>query len=109
MSFKLMFAVMTAACLFYFLVATRKAAVQRLFFLAFFGTGLVFILQPELTNSLARFVGIGRGADLILYLSTLLLFFVCFNFYIRFRSIEEHLTLVVRELAKKNPVREEPF
>src|SRR2546425_6427992 len=108
MSFKLIFAALTATCMFYFIIATRTKALQRLFVLAFFSGGLVFITWPELSNQLAHLVGIGRGVDLILYLSTLFLYFICFNFGIRFRSSDERLTLVVRELALRSPVQREP-
>ncbi len=105
--FKFVFAGLTAASMLYFLVLARRSALQRLFVAAFFGTGFVFILQPDWTTSLANLVGIGRGADLIFYVSTLFLFFICFNFYLRFRSIEERQTWLVRELALLQPRQEE--
>ena len=72
-----------------------------------FGGGIVFILQPDLTTTIANVVGIGRGADLIFYLSTLFLFFLCFNYHVRFMALEEQLTRIVRELAVRHPVHEE--
>src|SRR5207253_1589304 len=82
-------------------------ALRRLFVLVFFGGGIVFILQPDLTTTIANVVGIGRGADLIFYLSTLFLFFLCFNYHVRFMALEEQLTRIVRELAVRHPVHEE--
>jgi small membrane protein len=105
--FKLAFIALTAGALFYFLVATRKSALQRLFLLFFFGTGMIFIVQPELTNQIAHLVGIGRGADLIFYLSTLTLFFCCFHFYLRFQLLDRDLTRLTRQLALRHPVRTE--
>lgn len=105
--FKFVFAGLTFGCMLYFLVLTRKSALQRLFVVAFFGTGFVFILQPDWSTRLALRVGIGRGADLIFYVSTLFLFFICFNFYIRFRAVEERQTRLVRELALLRPHQEE--
>lgn len=107
MIFKPLFALMTAACMFYFLILTRRSALRRLFVLFFFGSGILFILQPHLTNRLAFLVGIGRGADLIFYVSILFLFFLCFNFYVRFRALEERQGRIVRELALRNPAQEE--
>jgi small membrane protein len=107
MIFKALFALLTAACMFYFLILTRKSALRRLFVLSFFGVGIVFILQPDLTTSIARLVGIGRGADLVFYLSILFLFFLCFNFYVRFRALEERQNQIVRELALRHPVQRE--
>ena len=105
--FKYIFSALTAACMLYFLVLTRKSALQRLFVVAFFGIGIAFILQPDWTTELAALVGIGRGADLVFYVSTLFLFFLCFNFYLRFRLIEEKHTSLVRELALLRPRQEE--
>lgn len=107
MIFQPLFAIATAVCLFYFLVLTRSA-VRRVFVLAFFGVGIVFILYPGVTNVLAHWVGIGRGVDLILYVSTLFLFFLCFSFYLRFRDLEERHTRIVRELAIRHPVQIAP-
>ena len=107
MIFQILFAVLTAVAMFYFLIATRRSALRRLFVLAFFGGGIVFILQPDLTTMIANLVGIGRGADLIFYLSTLFLFFLCFNYHVRFMALEERLTRIVRELAVRHPVHEE--
>jgi len=107
MIFQVLFTVLTAAAMFYFLIATRRSALRRLFVLVFFGGGIVFILQPDLTTTIANVVGIGRGADLIFYLSTLFLFFLCFNYHVRFMAVEEQLTRIVREMAVRHPLHEE--
>jgi len=107
MMFQLVFAALTVAVMFYFLILTRRSAVRRLFVVAFFGTGLLFILYPDLTMRLAHMVGIGRGADLIFYLSILFLFFLCFHFYVRFHALEDRLTRVARAVALQHPVMED--
>ena len=101
-------AILTVACMFYFILLTHKRMLQRVFFLGFFFIGLIFILMPELSTELARLVGIGRGVDLILYLSTLFLLFASFNFYIRFRILDERITQLVRGLALAKPYKQ-PF
>ena len=103
MIFPISLALVTTLIMFYFLILVRKSAVRRLFVLVFFGTGIVMILRPELTVRVAHGVGVGRGADLIFYLSILFLFFMCFNFYFRFHSVEEKLTVMVRALALHVP------
>lgn len=105
--FKLVFAALTAAAMLYFLILVRKSAVRRLFVFFFFGTGLIFIFNPGLTMRLAHVVGIGRGTDLVTYLSLLFLFFLCFNFYVRFHAVDERLTRLVRVQAIRNPVQDE--
>ena len=102
--FKLLFAGAAALAMFYFLVATRRSAFQRLFVLFLFGAGILFVLRPELSNDAARLVGIGRGADLVLYVSTLFLLFLSVNHYLRFKDVDEKLTRLVRQLALMQPV-----
>ncbi len=103
---KLLFAGFAVACMLYFLVLTRKTALTRLFVVLFFGSATVLIIWPGLTSRCANFIGIGRGADLIFYLTTLFLTSVCFNFYLRFRAIEATQTRIVRQLAIAHPVQE---
>ena len=105
--FQLLFSALTAAVMFYFLIVTRTSALRRLFVVLFFGSGIVFIIDPDLTTDIANLVGIGRGADLVLYLTTLFLLFLCFNFRLRFLTVQDELTRVVREIALHNPVHEE--
>lgn len=64
----------------------------------------VSVAFPELLVFLANLLGIGRGADLVLYLSILFMFAGFFAVYLRFRRLDEQLTRIVRELA----IREAP-
>ena len=59
----------------------------------------VSIADPDLLVRIAHFLGIGRGADLVLYLSILFTFLALFVIYLRFRRIDEQLTKIVRHLA----------
>lgn len=73
-------------------------------------TGLVFVVFPELTNKLASMVGVGRGADLLLYVGVILVGFLFLHVYSRLKRIEASLTEVVRNQALaekgKQPKRE---
>ena len=64
------------------------------------------IVVPDSTSRIAALLGIGRGADLVLYISILLLFFGLFLTYLRFRRIDEQLTKIVRHLAIRDAERE---
>lgn len=55
---------------FYLLKARRSAnqqAIRRLFIVVALVAGLLAVLFPHYTNVLAGLVGVGRGADLLLY------------------------------------------
>jgi hypothetical protein len=60
------------------------------------------IVHPELPQTIANHIGIGRGADLVLYLFVLAFLSVSFYFYSRFLRLREELTDVVRHLAIQN-------
>ena len=59
----------------------------------------VSIADPNLLVRAAHFLGIGRGADLVLYLSVISSFAAFFVTYLRFRRVEEQLTTIVRHIA----------
>ena len=55
--------------------AARKAAVYLCVIV-----GCVFVLRPELANFIASWFGVGRGADLLLYITSIIVFgFIIFN------------------------------
>jgi hypothetical protein len=63
------------------------------------GAAFVAILRPNLTTSLAVSLGIGRGADLVLYVFCVAFLLSAFLVYNRFQQMESHLTDIVRQLA----------
>jgi len=70
-------------------------------FLLWLAALLVF-WQPEITSYLANILGIGRGADLAVYLSILVIFYIIFRIYVRINKLESQLTKVVRKDAIDN-------
>jgi hypothetical protein len=57
------------------------------------------MLQPDITRIIARALGIGRGADLVMYCGILGTAIGFFLFYLRFRQLEGNLTKLVRHIA----------
>ncbi len=67
--------------------------------------GAAFIvLRPGLATSFAAFLGVGRGADAVLYVAIIALFYLVFRIFLRLDKIERDITLLVRRqsLEKKN-------
>lgn len=62
----------------------------------FFIGGVFFILFPDTTNDIAHFVGVSKGANLLLYSAILFLFFLILKLYSRLRRIEQKFTELVR-------------
>ncbi len=52
-----------------FLRGERSLAIKRIFALLGAGAAVLAILFPEVLTAIANFFGIGRGADLLLYVS----------------------------------------
>lgn len=61
--------------------------------------GLLATIDPDRVTRVANAVGINRGADLVLYLLALAVFWGFLLVYIRLRRVRRELTLVVRRLA----------
>ena len=61
--------------------------------------GLYFVWFPSQANKLADLVGVGRGADLILYLWVLISLLILFNLHLKLRSQMELITDLSREIA----------
>ncbi|HEX9664667.1 MAG TPA: DUF2304 domain-containing protein [Patescibacteria group bacterium] len=59
----------------------------------------VIVLFPELTTYLARLVGIGRGVDLIIYISIAILFYMVFKIFLRIDKIDQEITALTRKTA----------
>ncbi len=92
---------------------TLSAAVRGLvrkrivaLWMSIWSLGAVLIVWPRSTMLVARSLGIGRGADLLLYLSVLLMLVGFFYVYGRFRRLDRQITLLVRKLAIETAERE---
>jgi hypothetical protein len=60
------------------------------------------ILDPLLTTRIAGWLGIGRGADLLLYISILAGLAGSFYFYVKHRRLEVMVTEIVRREALRS-------
>ena len=80
----------------------RRKTWDRLIVIFFILTGAILIAVPDLSTAIAQMVGVGRGADLLLYLGILGLSFVCLLLYAKLRQLETTLTELVRLIALQN-------
>jgi hypothetical protein len=79
--------------------AARTRAWKKLIMVALAAVAVTSILYPQLTTTVANFVGVGRGTDLVLYLLVAVFLYVTLGFYLRFRDLERQLTVLARRLA----------
>jgi hypothetical protein len=79
-------------------LSLSAAVVWTVFWLA----AAVIVIVPNSTAYFAKIFGIGRGADLVVYLSLALLFFIIFRLMVKVEKLNREITLLVRQMALKN-------
>lgn len=62
--------------------------------------------RPQFIQEIARALGIGRGADLILYCAVVITMIGFWMVYVRLRALRHEMTLLVRHLAILEAQRE---
>ncbi|GAA0278516.1 DUF2304 domain-containing protein [Cryptosporangium japonicum] len=93
------------AVLFYFVRSqhgVRLQASKRLAFIGFLIFTAYAVLRPNDVTWVAHKVGVGRGADLVLYATVVAFVFVVINFYLRTREMERRITELARAVALRD-------
>ena len=86
----------------YSLIRPFSGLMPRIFLFSGSLLGFFSVLGVEYTNSVANFLGIGRAADLYLYLSLVTVFVFIFYSLDKFKSIEKRIIKISREMALKD-------
>lgn len=60
------------------------------------------IILPKTTESIAQVFGVGRGVDVIVYISLVVLFYLIFRIYVMIEDLRHEITFIVRQVALKN-------
>jgi hypothetical protein len=77
----------------------RRRLIDRILFLAITISAVLMVARPDWANSIAQYVGVGRGADLLTYLGLSGLGFLWLQLYTRQRAQKEQITDLVRRMA----------
>ena len=85
--------------------ATRREGLAWAF--VWLCTGIA-IARPDLTVMVAGALGIGRGADLVLYCAVIVMLIGFFMVYARLRRLRRDLTLLSRHLAIRDAAQTYP-
>jgi len=62
----------------------------------------IVVLWPGFLQAVARALGIGRGADLLLYCTVVVMMVGFLMVYVRLRRLRREMTLLVRHLAMRD-------
>ena len=61
--------------------------------------GVALVIRPDWSSEAARALGVGRGADLVLYIWTAISILVLANLHFRLRTHYAMITVLAREIA----------
>ena len=81
-------------------------AVRRLLLVGFVVLAAMAVMFPPLLTQVAQAVGVGRGADLLLYGLTITFLGYVAASYRRMRQLEQQNTILARELALRSAIHD---
>ncbi len=80
----------------------RSSAISRSAFAAWSCVWIavsIVVIRPTLTSRVALFLGVGRGADVVVYAALALIFIFLFRFSIALEEMRREITALVRIMA----------
>jgi hypothetical protein len=92
-----------SACLFYVLSLGRSSRAMRAGLLAIVLIGYLFVWMPDLTTKIASLVGVGRGADLVMYVWIVLNLLLIIRLHVKLREQSEAMTQLARWITLHGP------
>jgi hypothetical protein len=80
-----------------YLTRFRSRIFDRLILLIVLTIGILFVCFPDITSRIANLVGVGRGTDLLFYVSLISVSFILMVFYAKIREMSQNMTRLIRE------------
>src|SRR5689334_22048695 len=90
-------------CIAYAFLQRKKSALVSRSMYAVSALGIFFVLFPETSTRIANDVGVGRGADLVVYCWIVISLLVSVNLQFKILSLQENVTQITRALALHYP------
>jgi hypothetical protein len=85
-----------------YVASHRLSGLQLFVILGLLAGGIALVVWPGAATYVAVRLGVGRGTDLVTYLTIVGGLFLAANFYFRFKRQEQQMIALVRELALRN-------
>lgn len=63
------------------------------------------ILSPKITTKIAEFFGVGRGVDIMVYISIAVLFYLVFRVFVMVEDLRHEISELIRVVALKKTSR----
>ena len=83
----------------------RRSPVVALLFMLTAAAGIYLVWTPSHATQLAELAGVGRGADLILYVWVVISLLVFLNLHLKLRAQMDLITGLARSIALANAAR----
>lgn len=86
-------------------VRTRSRSIPKTWAVSWVIMWVVLVtvsILPQTTDLLAVRVGIGRGADLLVYVSVMALFYLVFRLIVKLELIQQEITKLVRAISMRD-------
>ncbi|MBN2052429.1 DUF2304 family protein [Candidatus Woesearchaeota archaeon] len=74
---------------------------ELMFWVAVWVAIIILPFIPNVMTYISSIFGIGRGIDLVIYISIVVIFYLIFRLYVKIEAVEKQITLVVRKLTLK--------
>lgn len=77
----------------------KTKAYKKLTLILLIPFSIYAVLYPDALTRLANLVGVGRGADLLLYFIAIIVLFTAFNNYVKDRENNKKTVILARKIA----------
>lgn len=75
------------------------AGAPMIAWIIFWITITILVWLPDMTDRIAALLQVGRGADAIMYISLIAIFYLLFRIFVRLEKTEQLVTLLARAIA----------
>ena len=96
---KFILSLLVVGLVFVYFAKVRSQLLDRLIVVSIAGFGIALVILPEMANWLAHLVGVGRGADLLMYISLIGIIFLLILIYSMLREMAANITHLARDIA----------
>ncbi len=73
-----------------------------IFWIGFWLLAVFLVLWPNSTGVVANYLGIGRGADFVFYVSLVVIFYILFKLNVKLEAVGRDVTKIVRKESLEN-------
>ena len=103
--FQIIFAIFTLYAIFSVWQKSKQGFLGKkgkFFWVCFWFVAMLVVIWPNSVQKIADYLGIGRGSDLVVYSSIVIIFFVLFKLNIKIEGLKKDFTKIVRSESLKD-------